>query len=612
MSVAAGSDPGRRRPWRQPLAGESFDGYLAYRASQALLPGPFAITQLGGAVRPHYPELAFAGDDAEVDLEAVAAALEVDVSELRGRAHPEVEPGRRRFGTTAIDVRLIERRARRFSPASLRGSPHHRLLWSARCLTFCEESWETLADACPAAYCGAVQRWRHSSGVDRCDRCGGPLDGARTLSVPDRLRPSLRRLSGLLHPDPRRAADSLAAFPSAIAALTAGGVVEAACAVAGLHDPGVETSARSFLRGDAEPLRTAEAMAAAVDMLGDWPSAGERLAGERLSTRAGRGGDGNRGATLRFLAFADAPERRRSVAAVAGTLRDALRGNLHLGTPIKQAVVGTGLRVVGMASSRRRGEVETLFHLSGERVVPLISNASLERLRAPRRGPQAREAAADLGVPSYGVELMLLDGALEPVDCGAGPPYGQTTRILASSLARLLGLVAEAADAASDASWISMNAAARRVGGDLKPWASWFAAVAERRLPARLETGTAPLSTRLMVAPGAVEELRGIAAAASVREGDLAPLMSQADAAATLNLHMRNAATVLASWPAPVGKAPVVPLAEVRALASEWMSIGELASRLGVGPAAARSRSTGLRIGPCGVDRSQANRTLLV
>ena len=94
--------------WRVPLPGESFDGYLAYRAARALMPGPYQIAALGGASYAHYSQLAF-GDASQQDgLQEVADELGIAVAELRMRAHPEVEPGRRRFHATTIDGKLIE------------------------------------------------------------------------------------------------------------------------------------------------------------------------------------------------------------------------------------------------------------------------------------------------------------------------------------------------------------------------------------------------------------------------------------------------------------------------------------------------------------------------
>lgn len=578
--IVAAPTPGR--PWRAPLPGESFDGYLAYRAAHALMPGPFTITALGGAFHANYPQLAFGGPHLGDGLQEVADALGIAVEELRARSHAEVESGRRRFQSTVLSGKLIEKLSRRFSPASLAASPHHRAIWSVRCLPFCEESWETLTDACPASYCGTVQRWRRSSGLDRCDRCGNSLLSAVVRSVPERDQAPLRMLCGLLHHDPARVAESLALLPKALRGMRSGGLVEIASAIAGLHDPDLRCWSIRRIRSDAEPLRVASAMAEAGRLLLEWPRSGERLAASRLATRPGKFGDGNMGATLDFVALAGDGRATDPVEHAAGMLAAALRGNGATGRPIKQSILGTGLTVSRMADLRRSGGVDTVFHLAGTRIIPLIASASIDRLRERRGdGLPIRIVARRLGVGCNGVEQMLLSGALLPAGRSDGPPFHARTKIDTGSLERLLLRLADVAKCRPDPSWVSMAEASHRMGGDLKPWGAWFDRILDGSIATALHANGGTVSSDIRVSLRTADIMRAARIDFESSGPAFHPLMSKRDAIATLNIHNRYARIAFQDWPSREDHFPVVPICDVRRLAEHHVAAPELAALLG-------------------------------
>lgn len=599
---------GMGEPPRGPLPGESFDGYLAYRAARAHMPGPFELAALGGAHLAHYPQLAF-GEADEDGLPAVAEALDIDPEELRIRSHVRTSPLRRRFHNTTIDLRLIERRTRRFSPASLVQSPHHRALWSLRCLTFCEETWETLADACPTPYCEAVQRWRHSSGVDLCDKCGGSLKEVEVRMVPRDDRPALRFLCGFVHHDPVRNVESARALPEALAGMPGGGILEIACAVAGLHDPELRKWSVRSIRWNDDPLRVAAAMAVAGGMLLEWPRSGERLAAERLATRRGKFGDGNEGATTDFLGLGEASQPDGPVKIAAGLLADALRANAGLGKPIKESVIGTGLTVTAMAALRRAGRVETVFHLTGDRIVPLIATKSLRRLREERGdGIPILNAATRLGITCNGVEQLLLSGTLDPAGAADGPPFSRLTRIDAGSLDRFYSRLSQAAGARPNHSWITLVEASRRMGGDLKPWGVWLDRIADGSIAAAILPGSDAIVERMMVSVHAAEIMSSTRVDVACMGGSFSPSMSKLDAVATLNLHTRHMKDAFKSWPTPADRRPCIPLEEVRRLAALCIASSELAALLGTSSikAARAARSLGLQSTAHGFGRAEA------
>src|SRR3954465_10192456 len=156
-----------RRPL-EPLPDESLDGFVARVAAYNDLDNALAISSQGGVRYGHRPHLATQGWDG---LPAVAQCLKVDVVELYRRSYPLAAGSKelREFFGTALDRRHLDTCTRRFSPAALRLSPHHRALWQIRLFPFCTETWEYLVERCPR--CQAVQRWYRTNGIERCDLC---------------------------------------------------------------------------------------------------------------------------------------------------------------------------------------------------------------------------------------------------------------------------------------------------------------------------------------------------------------------------------------------------------------------------------------------------------
>ncbi|URW75061.1 hypothetical protein M9980_10890 [Sphingomonas donggukensis] len=608
MSVVDQMPP--KAPWRvstvrPPLPGESADGLVARVAAGEFANRTFEITSMAGADFTH--RAAVSRQDAR-GISIVADCLRVDPEDLAQRcAVVQGGPQRTRrnaFFGTSIDALHVVTTVRRFAPASLVISEHHRALWMLRPLPFCEETWQFLAQNCPNPHCGFTQRWQLTNGVGLCDSCGEPLTRAQAEVVPHALRTNLGHAVGLVHPDPERRSQSLGLLPPEISKLPLGNLFDLMCALAGVFDPEVRfKSSRRAIDPNAPHPLVAAAMAGAWSVLSTWPEGFERLAGDRLATRVGRFGDGNSGATLDFLLTPSRTKLAPDVASVIEQMRERLSGNATDGYHVRVAAARTGSTASAMAAARRRGEVPTVFHLNGRRVLPLIERTAIDAMTSMVRTPH-RYAAAHLGVTFRAVEELILCGLLE----AGGQPLSRSTMetVTQASLKRLTDDIRGAAGPArKDA--IPMRHAMRSVGGRLKPWAAAIQAMLAGSLKFQMDDTEGPLMNRVAVPPDYVNLIISLADIADDAARPFATMMSKGDAADALNLMPRQYETVLQKWPSSNGWERTVPVAAVENMLRIFASASEIAHRLSI-PAAAvrrRMREQGVaRLSDAGYDRA--------
>ena len=353
----------RMRKGRPPVPGESLAGYLAHRAAEERLPTLLIVTSLADVRYGHRSE---ALHDAE-DITHVAECVGVDAQDLRSMGFPLQNDGRRRIFGAPVDRVHLDLLTRRFSPSSLIRSVHHRAAWCVRALPFCEESWELLTDRCPSDRCACVQRWHRTNGIDRCDRCGGPLTAASVETVPQDIRPALSMLGGLVHHDDRRRSHSLDALPDEVRMIGAGPVFDLAVAIAGFVDPRIRGRRhRRMLRADAGASDVCRAMASAWNLLSGWPDTFEAEAASRLARRPGRFGDGNGGATLDLLALSRLRSMPTGVERLLSDISLRFESNRECGYDCRETASATGLPVSRIAELRRDGVIDTVFHLQGD------------------------------------------------------------------------------------------------------------------------------------------------------------------------------------------------------------------------------------------------------
>lgn len=597
-------------PWRVstvrlPFPGESADGLLARVAAGEFATRMFEFTSMAGAEFTHRATLS--RQDA-VGIAMVADCLRIDPGDLAQRC--TVEPGgpqrtrKNAFFGTSIDSLHVVTTVRRFAPGSLGNSEHHRALWMLRPFPFCEETWEFLAQDCPNPHCRITQGWRVTNGIGLCDSCGEPLARAQTETVPHALRVELRNAVGLVHPDPERRSQSLKLLPREIARLGPSGLLDLICAVAGVVDPDVRyRGSKRAIDSNAGHDRVAAAIAGAWSVLSTWPEGFERLVGDRLATRVGRFGDGNCGATLDFLSLPSRTALAADLASVIRRMRERLTDNAADGYHIRDAATRAGSTAGGMAAARRRGEVPTVFHLQGQRPLPLIGRAAIDAMTSGLRTPH-RYAASDLGITFRSIEELILVGLL---DAGE-PPLGRTAvdAVTRASLQELTDKIRRAASPARPDA-IPLRQAMRIIGGRLKPWAPAIRAMLEGCLTFHLSDIAAPLMNRVTVPRSAVTIIADLEDVAEDSARPFATMMSKADAADALNLTSRQYELVLGDWPSSNGWERTVPVAAVEDMLRRLVSASEVAYRLGIAAAAVRWRMSDhdiSRLSDAGYDRA--------
>lgn len=519
------------------------------------------------------------------ELALVAGCLDLEPEELIARRHAALaeERQRRSFFGVPIDARLLEKRIRRFSPATLRENAWHRASWQLRPLPFCEASWTFVTDKCHA--CGTVQGWSRTWGPELCDTCATTLSEGRTDEVPVGLQPALHLAAGLLHHDENGRTESLKALPEGLRMLGSEGCMDVLCAVAGVVDPSLRMDRhRHLLDASAEPAEITRAVADAWELMRGWPHAFLAECDRRLARRAGRFGDGNRGATQFFFGLAEregAPGAlRRAVGDLLGVIADRQEGCLDA----RDFSKASGVTARRVARSRRAGLVRSVIGLNDKgRITPMLPASEAERSRRrAAEGIMVERAAARLGCTFRAVEELTALGVLVPSPEVVDNSQPDRRKIEIASLDGLFeGLLRRSVSANDDGFDIPLKRAMWSVGGRLKPWSAAFVALLEGRIPFALAPGDEPLTARIRVRAGALPVLQSLMNGFDEADPRFADHMSKSDAYDVLNTEGRVAEGLLDRWASLGGLYRTVPAADVLRLAKRLVSRRELAAKIG-------------------------------
>ncbi len=519
------------------------------------------------------------------ELAVVAMCLDLGSEDLIARRHAVLVDDwqRRSFFSVPIDARLLEKRTRRFSPATLRENVWHRASWQLRPFPFCEVSWTFVTDKCHA--CGTVQGWSRTWGPELCDVCTASLGEGSTAEVPVELQPALHLAAGLLHHDETRRTESLNALPKGLRMLGSEGCMDVLCAVAGVFDPSLRMDRhRHLLDASAEPAEITRAVADAWELMRGWPDAFLAENDRRLARRAGRFGDGNRGATQFFFGLAEregVPRAlRRAVGDLLGVVADRQKGYLDARSFSKASGVTAGR----VARSRRAGLVRSVIGLNDKgRITPMLLASEAERSR--RRavdGILVERAAARLGCTFRAVEELTALGVLIPSPEVVDNSQPDRRKIEIASLDGLFdGLLRRSVSPNDGGFDIPLKRAMWAVGGRLKPWSAVFVALLEGRIPSALLPGEEPLTSRLLVRECALPALQALLNGFDDADPRFADHMSKSDAYDVLNTEGRVAEGLLDEWESLGGLYRTVPAAELLGLARRLVSRRELAARVG-------------------------------
>lgn len=184
-----------------PVPGESLRSIVARTCRENGLPNSFGLLGPLGLLHRNKVRVSEGNDIDPADL---AHAMKLPEHEVTSRRYEALDLGYVDFFGMQVNKTRINNTVRRFAPAALRESSHHRALWELRDLPFCLESWDMLIDTCPCPteLNSTVQRWtRTGSRVSECDSCGNPLHELPSQFVPPQLRENLAIMRELLGPE---------------------------------------------------------------------------------------------------------------------------------------------------------------------------------------------------------------------------------------------------------------------------------------------------------------------------------------------------------------------------------------------------------------------------
>lgn len=608
-----------RRPLA-PICNESLDGYIARAAAHNLIDNALSLTSLAGVVYGHKPLLS---THAWNGLPAVARCLRVDVDELRHRSHPLEDPTRdlRRFFGTAVEGRHLEILTRRFAPAALDISAHHRAVWRLRPFPYCTQTWQYLTDRCPR--CSGIQRWYRTNGIERCDYCVEDLRRAPTAFVPADERAAASAAAGLADPDPRRRMEVLSHLPADIRALGEAGALEMLIRLLPLVDQSMPLpTGRKRRLWRAAPDRITTAIAHAWPLLTAWPSAVVELMSDKIAAAPNRYSDGNHNMSVCFLKGAsyrsnpmveEAIRQLRALVDLHGPNREELQERtLSLKAIAKRFGIGTQ----PLTKIRRKGGLPAEFTLEAGRAVARFDAAEVQCLQAALKTRVSFQSAAwQLGISYHGVEQLTAMGLLPAL---AHPYYliryggPQTT---ATGLAELLASLQESAALREPDGLLRLRRAVHMIGGRPKPWGPIFRALLEGAIPCKITTGQERLSHRVLIHPSSLAYLETLVfEAAPVPGTAFEPCMTRHDAGETLNLQPKEYTHLLRSYGAGWNASDrIVPMDEVQRFATGLISTSEVALRLGTNSRSAyhRLRKLGMSpVIPSAWDRGTAEKLL--
>lgn len=611
---------------RDPIPGESLDGYIAAIVGDNDLGKVRSITAAGGIAHGHRPQLTTMGWNG---LPALAEILEVDVEELRFRSYPFVgeEGSRRAFFGTTIQRADLRTRERFFSPSALIESEHHRAMWQLK-LPFDVENGELLVSTCPRPTCRKVQRWRQSAGVAYCDTCVEELGKHDVPRLGEDLLPEYRLATGLTHTDRARRGKSLALLPAEIQAIGADMAYELLLRlVPVMHGPcSWRTGSRIW---NNQPQDIAQGLVEAWRALLGWPNVllDKMRCDVAVATR--RFNDGNGGRTLDFLrlrssAFIAAPVARTIRSVHASIDEDGPDGDevRHRTIGCKEASKLTGIHTSLIADMRRKGVLMTHVVARGPVIFPLYDRAEIEQLdRDIRRRWDLNQGSLPLGLPYYALEQLCALGHLPRLTHPYFTARYPEPQITGNAVVDLACKVAAAASTCLGDT-VPILEAIRMIGGRLKPWDAVIEAMLSRTLPFEFREGDDALFARIRVRR---DDLRGPASLPITRPGTntaltiimqpgfpFVPNLTKRDAGEILNLRTVQYTRHLKSYRTTSER--IVPIDEILDMSAAHMTNSEIAEHLGIAPQTVRwmAQRMGIpRISETGYDRALAERDLV-
>ncbi|WP_165830715.1 TniQ family protein [Phenylobacterium soli] len=418
--------------------------------------------------------------------EELAACLGVPLRDLQSRL-PTPLAGRRgpiRIFDQIMQSKHVNCRELRVSPAALRKSPHHRLIWNITALPCCAETWQSLIDRCPS--CCARLLWFGAAGIHTCSRCGFDLRRAEAPPVASALRSELAIVASLLSHDPDVRQAAATEFPPVFRDLSPTSLFEL-----------IVLFARSSIEGSrrqTSPARNlpVEDLARGCRIAIEYPSSFANFAAAHTDNqviapffcRIARGESLNFDPDLRAFATAlvDEHEPLRHGPARLKALREQ-SGRVSLSSAAKtlrvdNATVRKLITAGALETSPGRGDQRCHQWLSPESVEALDLRFS-SRLSAV-------EFHREFGLPYEGVEQLVSAGALSVLADDAIGLVHPGLQLQRRSALEFIDALKSSLAARTNDRMVSLQDAFTAVGARPKPWAAVLKAALDRRLPTAL------------------------------------------------------------------------------------------------------------------------------
>lgn len=552
--------------------------------------------------------------------------LGIDVHEIRQRCYP-VPSGniyRRSFFGCEIHRKDIDLRVRHFSPGTFRrstdsGEPpaHISAISQIRLFPFCTVSWEFLS--CKCHRCGAIQRWHLTNGVDRCDQCVADLSKAEGTEVPVELRKNLAAAVGLIHPDRDRASRSLAELPAELRDEGPSAAFDLLVRLLPVVDNTLRRHRQKITQG-VSPERLTTALAAAWDLMKDWPEGFDRYAASLLATRPTRKGDGNNGATINFLRSAVT-----SPGIVPGSIvrifakYDATASGVGPCDTLTVREVAAALAISTnlVITYRRAGGLRPRFCLISKRAQPLYDKAEVELLRRAMIGRTGIGALSQrLGISIHGCEQLVAANLVTALTHPFFRLHYKELQIDGSTITSFVDqLHGGTTRPETRTGLISLSSAVTIIGGRAKPWGPIFQALLDGKIPFVLLKEQARLARRIRVHPNLLPKIAGLQFdPVAFPLLALSRCMTRKDVGEMLNLHPRDCTGFFRAM-TPDGCASPKQLATdvAEGLAIRYISASELWRRTGLPLRTIKHRALHLGMDHCfaGYNREQAEAAFL-
>lgn len=583
-----------------PHADESLLGFIARTADHNVLESTFAITGQAGQVHGNRTNSAISQAVRQNEL---AYILRVDHEEIARRSyvHPEGEVKRSFFGLT-LRYTEVEAKLRRFSPTSLRHSPHHRAIWDCRLLPFCPESWDMLSSECHR--CGAQQLWRSATGISRCDTCSADLSEASAEKVAPQSREVLGWFASLLSPSSEVRDIARSSVAASLARLSPTQLVTLAIRLLAVVDPWVKTATYNGWRQD--PQRYLSALVVAVPMLRDWPMG---FISHVRTVQAGKGSSWHESSVkscdrfLKKLVKDQDPALRVVGSAVLMQINpsDQLASSAHVDLQEAADLLGRG--VPSLKEWRSKNLLRATVGLRKGQLSHCFDRAEITRLAEFVRDRVSAEAfAASFGMTFHGVEqlqcMQLLTASAHPwIDATYDSP-----QFAGSEIAKLSAKLSAAAKPVEMIeSGQPLTDCLNSIGGCLRPWGPIFSALLEGTVPFALLNEGKTIAARIIVDPASRSKFASLSFDRRAYPNFAFDLgMSMVDAAANLNLSAPKA-PYLKSLQRPrkfAHKYRTIPVTIVEELAGQFVSSKELTLLTGK-----TSRTLEIELARCGFER---------